>query len=181
MPKSKFGAAGLASMALLAGCASTPSGPTVPVLPQPNKPFQAFQQEDVTCKQYAGEQVRGQAESANAKGVGAAVLGTALGLGLGAAVGGSHSLGVGAATGAVGGTAVGAGYSEGERGPIQQQYDIAYSQCMYSQGNQVAWAAPWTGPVAYDFPRTAPYPTPAPAYTYPQQPGYAPPPPSQVR
>jgi hypothetical protein len=32
---------------------------------------------------------------------------------------------------------VGAGTSGGTQLPIQQQYDNAYSQCMYSKGNQV--------------------------------------------
>lgn len=181
MSTRKFAGAGLATTLLLAGCASTPAGPTVPVLPQPNKPFAQFQQEDQYCRGFATQQVRSEADRANEKGIAAAALGTALGLGLGAAVGGSHSLGVGAATGALGGSAIGAGYSGGEQGGIQQQYDIAYSQCMYSYGNQVAWAAPWTGPTAYDFPRAAPYPAPAPNNTYPQQPGYAPPPPAYGR
>lgn len=128
---------GLSASLLLGGCAATPMGPTVPVMPAANKPFEVFQQEQLFCKQYAEQQVGGQAESANNKAIGGAALGTLLGAGLGAAIGGGQGAGIGAASGAVLGTGVGAGTSGGTQLPIQQQYDNAYSQCMYSKGNQV--------------------------------------------
>ena len=44
---------------------------------------------------------------------------------------------IGAGAGALAGTAYGANGSQYEQGGIQRQYDIAYTQCMYSRGNQV--------------------------------------------
>ncbi|HXP30101.1 MAG TPA: YMGG-like glycine zipper-containing protein [Stellaceae bacterium] len=147
---------GLASFAL-ASCASTPMGPSVNVMPAPNKPFQAFQEDQAVCRQYAEQQVAGQAEAANNQAVGTAVIGTVLGAGLGAAIGGGQGAAIGAASGAGLGTAYGASGSSYANMTIQQRYDAAYSQCMYSRGNQV--------PGYY-----APAPPPPP-------PGYAPPPP----
>jgi uncharacterized protein YcfJ len=128
---------GLAMVGLLSGCAGTPQGPTTQVMPAPNKPFSAFEEDQAICKQYAQQQVQGQAEATNQRAVGGAVLGTALGAGLGAAIGGGQGAGIGAASGAVVGTGVGAGYSQNAQLSIQQQYNNAYAQCMYSKGNQV--------------------------------------------
>jgi uncharacterized protein YcfJ len=130
-------ALGLSASLLLGGCAATPMGPTVPVMPATNKPFEVFQQDQLFCKQVAEQQVGGQAEAANQRSVGGAVLGTVLGAGLGAAIGGGRGAGIGAASGALVGTGVGAETSGGAQFSIQQQYDNAYSQCMYSRGNQV--------------------------------------------
>lgn len=133
---------GLTAVLLLDGCASTPMGPTVAVMPAPNKPFQVFQEDQIICKNFASQQVSGQAEAANQTGVAGALLGTALGAGLGAAIGGGGGAGIGAAGGALAGTAVGAGGSERHDFSIQQQYDIAYSQCQYAKGNQVPGFSP---------------------------------------
>lgn len=145
--------------ALLAGCASEPMGPTIQVLPAANMPFQAFQDDQAVCKQYASQQVAGQADAANQKAVGGAVLTTALGAGLGAAIGGGRGAGIGAAGGSVVGAAGGAGGSQNAQLSIQDQYNNAYAQCMYSKGNQVPGYQPAYQPA------------------YPQQPGYPPPPP----
>ena len=128
---------GLSVGLLLGGCASTPMGPTVPVMPAANKPFEVFEQDQLVCKQFAEQQVGGQAESANTKAIGGAAITTLLGAGLGGAIGGGQGAGIGAASGALLGTGVGAGASGNTQLPIQQQYDNAYSQCMYSKGNQV--------------------------------------------
>ncbi len=129
-------------LAMLVGCAETPMGPTIPVMPGPNKPFDAFQTDQLVCKNYAEQQVQGQAENANNRAVGGAVLGTVLGAGLGAAVGGAYgNAGAGAAIGAASGVGVGTLYgadaSTRAQWSIQQQYDNAFAQCMYSKGNQV--------------------------------------------
>lgn len=100
----------------------------------------------------------GEVERANNRAVGAAVLTAALATAAGAAIGAagdgdvyrtrrgvyredSASAGegaaVGAALGALGGAAIGAGASGEAQDPIQRRYNIAYSQCMYSRGNQV--------------------------------------------
>jgi outer membrane lipoprotein SlyB len=157
---------------LLAGCASTPMGPTVRAMPPQGKSFDQFAMEQATCKQYAADQVRGQAERANTTGILEGVAGTALGAGLGAAVGGGQGAAIGAASGAVVGTAVGASTSGHEQKSIQRQYDDAYLQCMASKGNNVPQ------PVV-----VAPQPTTTVIYTQPQpQPTvvYTAPPPTVV-
>lgn len=175
-------AAGLACAGLLAACAAEPIGPTVQVLPAQNKPFEVFQQEQATCKQYASQQIAGQADAANNRGVGAAVLTTALGAGLGAAIGGGHGAAIGAAGGGLVGADIGAGQSAGADRSIQHQYNLAYSQCMYAKGDQVVnyqrprvyYTAPPPPPVYYAAPPPPPayYPAPPP----PPPPGYYPPP-----
>jgi hypothetical protein len=143
-----------AALALvLAGCVQQPLGPSVAVMPSPNKPFEVFQQDQYVCTQWANSQVAGQAQDANNRAFGTAVIGTILGAGLGAAIGGGSGAAIGAASGALGGTVVSAGPSGGAQYDIQQRYDIAYSQCMYSKGNQVP---------GYSF-HEAPPPPPPPA------------------
>jgi hypothetical protein len=128
---------------LLCSCAGTPLGPTVQVLPGRTVPFEAFQQDQDTCEQYAAAQVAGQADRANATAIGAAVLGTALGAAFGAATSWhGRAAGAGAAFGAAAGTAVGAGTSSNEQMGIQMRYNNAYAQCMYAKGNLVAGMAP---------------------------------------
>lgn len=127
---------------LLAGCAQTPMGPTVQVMPGNGKPLDAFQYDQMTCKQFAENAVSGQAENANIRGVGAAALTTALGAGLGAAIGGGHGAGIGAAGGALGGAGIGAATSGNKQMSIQDQYNNAFSQCMYTKGNMVPGYGP---------------------------------------
>jgi uncharacterized protein YcfJ len=168
------GVAVLAAAGVLAGCAQAPLGPTVAVMPAANKPFPVFQQEDAYCQNFAQHQTAGTAEAANNAQVGTAVIGTVLGAGLGAALGGGRGAAIGAGAGALGGTAVGANAAEHGTYSAQHRYNIAYSQCMYSYGNQVQGYA--AGRVHY-----APYaPPPPPPGAYPPPPpppGYAPPPP----
>lgn len=140
LSQKKMIAALLASAVLINGCAMTPMGPTVAVLPAPNKPFEAFQQDQLVCKQFAQTQVQGQADAANEKAAGAAALGIILGAGLGAAIGGGRGAGIGAASGSILGGGVGAESSQMQQMGIQQQYNNAFVQCMYSKGNQVPGA-----------------------------------------
>ena len=142
MLKHKAPVIALGSILLLAACAQTPMGPTVAVMPGPNKPFDQFMGDQALCKQYAEGQVAGQAENANMRAVGAAALTTALGAGLGAAIGGGRGAGIGAASGALGGAGIGAYSSDHANMTIQQRYDVAFSQCMYSRGNQVPGFVP---------------------------------------
>jgi len=153
----------MAALTALASCAGHPVGPTVPVMPAPNKPFDVFQEDQAICKSFADQQIGGAAESANNQAIGSAVIGTVLGAGLGAAIGGGRGAAIGAAGGAAVGTGYGASASADSNYGIQQRYDIAYSQCMYSRGNQVSGYQ--SGP-----------PSPPPGYA-PPPPGYAPPPP----
>jgi uncharacterized protein YcfJ len=159
------------SVLLLAACATRPVGPQVRVLPAPYKPFEVFQRDHYECEQWADDQIAGRAEQANNRAVGSAVIGTALGAALGAAAGGGRGAGVGAAAGAVVGTAVGVDQSEHAGYSLQRRYDIAYSQCMYSRGNQVPGYAPLAAG-APPPPRNAPPPPPR---------GLTPPPPPPGR
>ncbi len=147
------GSSGFALPLLLAACAQTPMGPTVQVMPGPGKPFEQFQTDQIVCKQFAEQAVSGQAQNANLRGVGAAALTTVLGAGLGAAIGGGQGAAIGAAGGALGGTGIGAATSSRTQGTIQDQYNNAYAQCMYSKGDQVPGYAP--APAAYAPPPAA--------------------------
>jgi hypothetical protein len=137
---------------VLSGCAQTPLGPTVQVMPGPGKSFEAFTFDQAGCKQYAESSVAGQAQNANNRAVGAAAIGTVLGAGLGAAIGGGRGAAIGAGSGAIAGTGVGMGSSSNEQYSIQQQYDNAFAQCMYSKGNMV----PGYGPMMVNSPPPGP-------------------------
>src|SRR5579875_3170078 len=106
-----WAAAGLATVALCA-CVG-PLGPTIPVAPGPGKSFAAFAADQETCRQYADAQVGPQAAYANSR-----------------AVGGGHGAAIGAASGAVVGTAAGASGAGFAQMSLQQQYDLAYAECM---------------------------------------------------
>jgi hypothetical protein len=127
-------------------------GPTVQAMPGPGKSFEAFTFDQAGCKQYAESSVAGQAQNANNRAVGAAAIGTVLGAGLGAAIGGGRGAAIGAGSGAIAGTGVGMGSSSNEQYGIQQQYDNAYAQCMYSKGNMV----PGYGPMMVNSPPPGP-------------------------
>ena len=159
MTRVPYLAGAAASVLLLQGCVQPPMGPTVNVMPGQDKPFEVFQQDQAICRQYADQQTAGQVQQANNQQVLTGVGGTLLGAGLGAAIGGGRGAAIGAAGGAVAGTAFGAGPAQQAQWSLQQRYDNAYSQCMYSRGNQV--------PGYY----------PPPGYPPPPPPGYAPPPP----
>ncbi|MGH7155935.1 MAG: peptidoglycan-binding domain-containing protein [Acetobacteraceae bacterium] len=147
-------AVALVPAGLLAGCAQTPMGPTVQVMPGPGKSFDAFQMDQMGCKQFAEQSVAGQAQNANIRGVATGAITTALGAGLGAAVGGGRGAGIGAASGALGGGAIGGVTSSNAQVGIQQQYDNAFAKCMFAKGNSV----PGMGSMMVQSP-------PAPAYS----------------
>jgi len=162
-------AAGTA-LALLSACAQTPHGPRVQAMPGANKSFEAYAQDQEVCKQYAKQQVEGQADNANERALGATVIGGLLGTGVGAVLGGGRGAAVGAAVGGVGGAAVGTGASSSDQRGIQQQYDNAYTACMSAKGNAVAQ------PV-YVVPQPVYVAPPPPAVYYAPPPGAAVPPP----
>ena len=139
---------------LLSGCAQTPLGPTVQVMPGPGKSFEAFTYDQASCKQYTTDTVAGQAQNANTRAVGAAAIGTVLGAGLGAAIGGGSGAAIGAGSGAIAGTGLGMGSSANDQYGIQQQYDNAFAQCMYSKGDMV----PGYGPMMVNAPPPPPGP-----------------------
>jgi hypothetical protein len=138
-------AVGLVSVLALSACAvAPPSGPSVMALPPAGKSFEAFQQDDYTCRGYATQQTGGAsaAKASSDSMVGSAALGTALGAGVGAAlgsVGGAVGTGaaIGGATGLLAGSAIGANNAQAAGGNVQARYDTAYTQCMYSKGDTV--------------------------------------------
>jgi hypothetical protein len=137
----------LVAMTLVVGCATVPTGPTVAVMPAPTKPFEVFQSDDALCRQWAGQQIGGASpgETSIQSTAAGAAIGTAAGAGLGAAIGsasGSAGAGaaIGGATGLIAGTAIGSDQGAYSGSRLQRRYDIAYSQCMYSEGNIVPGA-----------------------------------------
>lgn len=133
----------LLAILVLNGCATQPSGPSVLVLPNPGKPFEQFQANDMTCRQWAEKQIGMSAQSvANQNMVTGAVVGTAIGAGAGALLGeasgqAGSAAAFGAGSGLLVGTAAGASAGQEYGWKAQQQYDYAYVQCMYTQGNQI--------------------------------------------
>lgn len=188
MNKMKLTSASMAIILIVSGCASTPTHPMVQVVPPATKPFEVFRADQAACEDYAHSQVAGEADSANNKAVGAALLGAALGAGIGAVAGGGHGAGVGAAVGGGAGTLVGASNSQHEEHSLQVRYDNAYAACMSSKGNvvqapvvhhpvtvvQPVYAAP--PPVVYAPPPTVVYTTPPPVVYAPPPGAVAPPP-----
>lgn len=154
----------VASVAL-SGCVSIPAGPSVMVLPGYGKPFEVFQGEDLSCRQWAGQQIGVDPQIANQSAVGGAAAGTLIGAGLGAAIGaaaGNPGIGaaIGAGAGLLGGSAAGASAASVSSWEIQRRYDIAYQQCMYAKGNQIPGRAA-RPPRGYVTPPPPPPPPPA--------------------
>lgn len=165
------GAGVLGGGLLLAGCAvQPPTAPTVMALPAPGKSLAAFQQDDYTCRVYAQRHTAYQAANAQSSNPTAngAVLGTLGGAALGAALGavaGNAGAGaaIGGATGLVGGASIGSSRAAGAQYSLQQQYNIAYTQCMYAHGDSVRSPPPGypyaqAGYPAYPYPAAYPYP-----------------------
>ena len=194
-----------AALGVLAGCAVAPTTPTVMVLPGSQKSAPQFQADAATCQQRAQGIVAPMVDAANNQAASSVVVGTVIGAAAGALLGqGSYNPGAvaawGAGTGMLMGSAAAGGSSQVSQLSLQQQYNIAYVQCMYQLGHQVpgqlvsrrpvygAPAAPPPPPPNWQ-PQTAPaqgYPPPmsgAPLYPPPGtpppavvQPGYAAPP-----
>jgi hypothetical protein len=124
---------------MLVGCAVVPEGPHVAVMPAPNKPFEVFQADIATCMDFARQQIGvSPSEAGQQQVVTGAVIGTALGAATGALLGrNASSAAAGAGIGLLAGTTVGTGNANWTTMSLQQQYDIAYEQCMYARGNQI--------------------------------------------
>jgi Glycine-zipper domain len=133
----------LLAILVLSGCVTMPTGPSVLVLPAPGKPIETFHNEDMICRQWAGDRIGISAQdTADRSTVSGAAVGTAIGAGAGALLGAaSGHAGTGAAIGAGSGLLIGSasGANAGQEygWEAQQRYDYAYVQCMYSKGNQI--------------------------------------------
>ena len=159
----------------LAACSTPlPVGPSVMVLPGRNVDFEQFQADEYQCRGWADQQVgiaprsAGQ-EAAAEHAIGGAAIGSAAGAAIGAASGAAGAgAAIGAGSGLLLGSAIGGSAAYEQRWAVQQRYDIAYMQCMYSHGHQIPVAR---GSVPYSS-------SSAPPPEYEQQPpSHVPPPP----
>jgi hypothetical protein len=169
------------SALLLGACATLPSGPSVMVLPGSQKTFEQFREDDALCQFYARQAVGGQTPTQTGvdSGTSSAVAGTAIGAAAGALIGAAAGepaggAAIGAGSGLLLGSAAGAGAYERSAYALQNRYDITYTQCMYTKGNQVPVSAAYRDA----FSRYQP-PPPAPPGAKPPlpPPGVQPPPP----
>ncbi|MGO8919553.1 MAG: glycine zipper family protein [Stellaceae bacterium] len=174
----------LAGTLALGACAvAPPPGPSVMALPAKDKSFAEFQQDDMTCRQYASAQTGGTSpgQAANDSFATSAAVGTVLGAAAGAAIGaaaGNPAAGaaIGAGSGLFLGGASGLGAAGYSAAALQQRYDMSYVQCMSAKGESVPTALAGSAPpgYAYGYPYGYPYPYPYP-YAYPYGPyGYYP-------
>lgn len=163
----------LIGLLALGACTTIPPGPSVMALPGTGKTFDQFRADDMTCQQYAQQQIGGvnPNQAATDSGVRSAALGTLLGAAAGAAINGSHGAGVGAGAGLVMGGLAGTGAANASGYDMQRRYDFSYQQCMYAQGHRV----PVYGRFRHEYRDSrapgggyAPYPPP----NYPPPPGY---------
>jgi hypothetical protein len=150
------------ALALGACAVAPPTGPTILALPTAGKDLAQFQREDTTCRGYAQQQISYgvSQQTMNQSAMGTAAAGTALGAAAGAAIGaaaGAPGTGaaVGGATGLLAGSSLAASNAATSADVLQQNYDVAYAQCMAASGNQVqplplalysAYYAPWLYP-----------------------------------
>jgi hypothetical protein len=174
----------LALAVLPAACAfAPPSGPSVLATPGNNKDFATFQQDEITCRNYAQNRIGPVSPSgvAGQSTVNGAVAGTLLGAAAGAAIGAAAgNAGAGAAigggSGLLLGSSIGANNGAYAGSDLQREYDYGYIQCMTAKGDniQIAQPGPYYEPGYY--PGYAPgYAVPGPYYApYPY--AYAPPP-----
>lgn len=167
--------AALMALMLPAACAfAPPSGPSVLAVPGANKDLATFEQDEITCRNYAQWRIGAQSPSgvAGQSTLNGAVAGTLLGAAAGAAIGAATgNVGAGAAigggSGLLLGSSIGANNGTYVSGNLQRQYDYGYIQCMTAKGDtiQIAQELPSYQP-AYGYP--SPYYDPAP-YGYPSQ------------
>src|ERR1700739_4388312 len=135
----------LVAIPLAAAAVAPPSGPTVVALPHSGESLSQFQADDVACRNYAQLKITppgATQAAANRSAVGSAAVGTAAaaaGARLLGAAGGNAGAGaaIGAGAGLLTGAAIGASNAGAIVGGAQQQYDVAYAQCMTSKGNTV--------------------------------------------
>ncbi len=156
-------------------CVTLPNGPDIVVMPGTAKSFELFRQDDTTCREFGSQSIAGATsdEAASRSAVKSALTGAVVGAAAGVAIGGAQGAAIGAGSGLLLGSAAGSSASAYASGVMQQRYDVAYMQCMYTKGNRV----PTSGSLVVA-PPPAFYPPPPPGYPLPPR-RYAPPPPSR--
>jgi hypothetical protein len=116
--------------------ACTPKYPLTTVLPEPRANFTALKAQDEGCWEWADKRTHSNAAKISMGAVGGMVLGAAVGVGVGALTANPHALINGMIGGGAG--AIGAGaLATRNTMPVYDQYDRAYTQCMYTQRNQI--------------------------------------------
>ena len=156
---------------VLGGCVMMPTAPMVAVYPGSAKGLDQFRADDGYCRSVAQAAVAGPSQVATNNAAGAAVAGTAIGAAAGAIIGsasGSAGPGaaIGAGTGLLFGSLAGADMYGASYYSLQYQYDAAFAQCMYAQGNKVP-SRFVRGSLDYPQQRYAPTNPPAPSGGYP--------------
>jgi Glycine-zipper domain len=154
----------LAVLALGACTVVPPEGPRVMALPGPGKTLAQFDQDDVTCRNYASAKIgyASPAQAGTQSAVGSAAIGTLVGAAAGAIIGAATgNPGVGAGIGAGGGlllgSAVGSNAAQVSSASLQRRYDTSYLQCMASNGDRIPTVAtPYAAYPGYYYPA---YPT----------------------
>jgi hypothetical protein len=123
----------------LAACATPPppSNPGVLVLPGTGKNFDQFRLDEQQCRSYAQAQTGGNEQAVKDKATTSALVGTAIGVAAGALIGGAQGAAFGGAMGLAGGAAVGSDMAYAAAGNLQQRFDAAFTQCMYTRGHKV--------------------------------------------
>jgi hypothetical protein len=116
--------------------ACTPKYPLTTVLPGLQTNFTAFKAQDETCRAWAAERTHSNAAKMTLGTVGGTVFGAAVGVGVGALTANPHAVINGAIGGGVGALGGGALATRNTLS-VHDQYDRAYTQCMYAQGNQI--------------------------------------------
>ena len=163
--------AALGCAVILGGCVMMPTAPMVAVYPGSAKGLDQFRADDGYCRSVAQAAVAGPSQVATNNAAGTAAAATAIGAAAGAIIGsasGSAGPGaaIGAGTGLLFGSLAGADMYGASYYSLQYQYDAAFAQCMYAQGNKVP-SRFVRGSLDYPHQRYAPANPPAPAGGYP--------------
>jgi hypothetical protein len=156
---------------IFGGCVMMPTAPMVAVYPGSAKGLDQFRADDGYCRSVAQAAVAGPSQAATNNAAGTAAAATAIGAAAGAIIGsatGSAGPGaaIGAGTGLLFGGLAGADMYGASYYSLQYQYDVAFAQCMYAQGNKVP-SRFVRGSLDYSQQRYGPPNSPAPAAGYP--------------
>jgi hypothetical protein len=119
----------------LAGCVAATMAPTVVATPGPGKLPADLTSDTAACVAQTNQQMAPVVQAANNQIVGNALLGAAVGAGASAAGGASN--GATAANAAANAASAGGATAQTATATLQQQYDAAYSSCMYAKGDNV--------------------------------------------
>jgi hypothetical protein len=123
---------------VLAGCVPALMAPTVVVTPGPGKLPAEFAADQTGCATQANQQLAPAVQAANNQIVGNALLGAAFGAG--SSAGSSNSAVAGNAS--AGAATTGAATALPAQATLQQQFNVAYSECMYAKGDIVPGMTP---------------------------------------